>query len=293
MGVYPNSENNPESQPTGDSSLELSQSNAPKSLDLSEHDLLQAKIKSLEEGFSFYRKATWGVVLMAAGFAAKEVYSWVRWEGLTSNGPVPMVHNSLEIKEQCLPILLFHDEQGERVLELPLSRVDYYRSRPRQGGHFEKYVTPDEPIIRDLGRLLAAEKLTKEAAAQSIVDYVRGRIYYDQAEQYGQTGYVRYPVETLLGSGDCEDVAILVASLLRAAEIECVLLSYRTHVAVGIAGDFIGTSFTTDWDNKQYYFAECTSSKFAPGDYRPSPSMPIGECNSDYVDQKPTIIRLP
>lgn len=291
--MTPNPEMNPETKDGHNSTLDLSQSKAPKSSESSEHNLLEAKIKSLEEGFSFYRKATWGVVLMAAGFAAKEVYSWVRWEELASNGPTPMIHNSGEIKEQCLPLLLFHDQHRERVLEMPLSRVDYYRSLPRNGGKFEKYVTPNEPIIRDLGRLLAAEKVTQEAASQAIVDYVRGRIYYDQAEQFGRKDYVRYPVETLLGAGDCEDAAILAASLLRAAEIDCVLLNYRAHVAVGIAGDFIGKSFATDWDDKKYFFAECTSSKFAPGDYRLLPSMPIGECGIDYVDAKPTIIRLP
>jgi hypothetical protein len=265
----------------------------PASLDTSEINLLKREISGLKDGFSFYRKASWGLILLAGGFAAKEVYTWARWQGLAGDGPVPLVHNGADIRGACLPVLMYHDTNNlERILEMPLSLVDHYRSLPRHGGDFEKYITPEEPLIRDLGRLLAARGQTPEQSAREIIDYVRRHVYYDKAEQFGQTGYVRYPAETLLGAGDCEDVAILAASLLLAADIDCVILNYTDHVAVGVAGRFTGKSFMAPWNQKEYFFAECTSDKYGPDDYRSLSATHIGEPWGDYEKRTPDLLRL-
>ena len=259
----------------------------------SQINALKNEVAGLRDGFSFYRKASWALILMAGGFASKEAYMYARWQGLAGDGPIPLVHKGGDIHNSCLPVLLYKDENHQdRILEMPLNLVDYYRSLPRQGGAFEKYITPEEPLIRDLGRLLAARCPTPDLAALEIVDYVRRHVYYDKAEQFGRTGYVRYPVETLLGAGDCEDAAILAASLLLAADIDCVLLNYSDHVAIGIAGQFTGKSFKAPWNQKEYFFTECTSNKYGRDDYRSLAASHIGEPWGEYETQVPELVRL-
>jgi hypothetical protein len=254
---------------------------------------LYNEIKNLREGFQFYRKTAWTLILLAGGFAAKEAYLFARLQGLANDGPVPLVNNPKDIKEPCRSILAFHDADGkERLLQMPLSQVDHYRALPRQGVSYENYVTPEDPTIQKLGRILAFQGKSKEEGAHNIVDYVRRNVYYDRAEQFGNTGYIRYPLETLLGTGDCEDVAILTASLLMAADIDCVMLDYVDHVAVGIAGDFSGLYFEAPWNSTKYFFTECTSSKYAPEDFRPHSPTVIGEAWGEYAERVPSIVRL-
>jgi hypothetical protein len=256
-------------------------------------DHLYSEIKNLREGFQFYRRAAWTLILIAGGLAIKEAFLFARLYGLAHDGPVPLVNDKKDIGEPCLSVLAFHDAEGKnRVLQMTLTRVDYYRSLPRNGMNYENYITPEEPTIRMLGQILASDAKTKEEGARNIVDYVRRHVYYDRAEQFGNTGYIRYPLETLMGTGDCEDVAILTASLLIAADIDCVLLNYVDHVAVGIAGDFSGKFFEAPWNSNKYYFTECTSNKYGPNDFRPHTPTVIGEAWGDYVERTPAILKL-
>jgi len=47
--------------------------------------------------------------------------------------------------------------------------------------------------------------------------------------------YWRYPVETLVGNGDCEDKAVLFASIMKAAGYDVALILFEDHAMAGVA----------------------------------------------------------
>ena len=79
--------------------------------------------------------------------------------------------------------------------------------------------------------------------------------------------YPKYPLETLMEqTGDCEDQAILLASLLKLMGYEVALLILPTHVALGIAGlNLNGTSLVDPTTGTRYYYVESTVNGWLPG----------------------------
>lgn len=75
--------------------------------------------------------------------------------------------------------------------------------------------------------------------------------------------YIKYPAETLVdGGGDCEDSALLLASLLTARPFDrdCAILHPPNHVGLGLAGEgYVGTFYAHE--GTEYFFVETT----APG----------------------------
>jgi len=79
-----------------------------------------------------------------------------------------------------------------------------------------------------------------------------------------QCEYPRYPLETLVeGRGDCEDAAILAASLLRELGFGVVLLAFleESHMALGIRVVPPGATALQSyaWNGDLYYYFEPTS----------------------------------
>jgi len=76
--------------------------------------------------------------------------------------------------------------------------------------------------------------------------------------------YPRFPVEFLVdGQGDCEDKAILAASILDELGIEVTLLRLPNHMAVGVHLSEDATSFEYYLD--EYYFLETTRNRWVVG----------------------------
>lgn len=88
--------------------------------------------------------------------------------------------------------------------------------------------------------------------AEAALNFVQTSIGYVSDERgYGCGEFWATPTETLyLHGGDCEDQAVLLCSILLAMGLECVLLDFPDHVAVGL---LMG-------DEDGYLFCEATSS---------------------------------
>ncbi len=75
--------------------------------------------------------------------------------------------------------------------------------------------------------------------------------------------YARYPVETVFnedGGGDCEDLAILTASILhQLGGYEVALFRLPDHMAVGVAFDGDSSMSGYEYYTEEYYFLETTS----------------------------------
>lgn len=94
--------------------------------------------------------------------------------------------------------------------------------------------TYDDPIIQEMANdLLQISNGDQELLVNMALQIVH-QLYYNE------TLYVKYPVETLVeSSGDCDNLAVLLASVLRAADMEVVLVIGTAkgvgHVMVGVA----------------------------------------------------------
>lgn len=79
--------------------------------------------------------------------------------------------------------------------------------------------------------------------------------------------YQRYAIETLLDkTGDCSDKSVLLGGLLKAMGYDCIFLKFPDHLAVGIWSVTIPGGFYFRHRNRDFYYAETTT------------SLPLGEC---------------
>lgn len=110
--------------------------------------------------------------------------------------------------------------------EQPLRRQPY--PNPNE---MERYITPDDPAVKEF----LQDILQSEAVAFNDFEKLRDQVssyisyQYDQ-DIHGASEYWQLPSETIeLRTGDCEDFAILLCSLLRAYGVP----SDQVYVAVG------------------------------------------------------------
>ena len=96
----------------------------------------------------------------------------------------------------------------------------------------------------------------------------------DYTEDTTENDYPRYPIETIFygnGGGDCEDKAILTASLLYNLGYDVALFRLPNHMAVGV---HLSESAISNYDyyEDEYYFLETTTPGkpcgFIPNEYR-------------------------
>ena len=137
-----------------------------------------------------------------------------------------------------------------------------------------------QSLIIELEALAADARLNVWEKLNLIIAFVQSIPY---ATEEGE--YPRYPVETLVETQkDCEDAAILIASLLQRMGFGVVLLAFieEQHMAVGIRvlPPEGSNPQTYEWDGDIYCFLEPTSTGWK-----------IGEIPEAYVSQ-PTIVAL-
>jgi len=109
-----------------------------------------------------------------------------------------------------------------------------------------------------------------------IASFVQNLDYQADSDTDDSYEYPRYPVETLFdgdnGRGDCEDKAILAASILYKMGYDVSLIRLPNHMAVGVKlseSALPGTSYYID----DYYFLETTT-----------PGKSCGSVPNDYAD---------
>jgi len=93
--------------------------------------------------------------------------------------------------------------------------------------------------------------------AEYLTTFVQQNITYAKDPYNNGWDYPKYPIETLVEKkGDCEDSAVLLASLLNAFGFDVVLIGLPRHVAVGILCKNCETYYT--FHNKHYAYIETT-----------------------------------
>jgi len=139
--------------------------------------------------------------------------------GTSADGWITYTANSAKANAAC-------------QLFIPASPLPRWRVGPEV---LKLYITPNNSYIRQLlNQILASKPLlrTDFGAIQEWVDF--NVAYRSDSSRHGVSDYWQLPFETAsLKSGDCEDYAILLCSLLRAYGIP----AEKVYVAVGLNVD--------------------------------------------------------
>jgi len=167
-------------------------------------------------------------------------------------------------------------------LTIPGSVVKHYRSKPRlqwEGDfdYFAKYVEPNDKaaqtIAESLERVIANYKKIYHWTYEDEIMFVVAMIQQMKYENDDDGGYEKYPAETIFdGAGDCEDKAILAASLLKRLGYDVSLLFLENedktdqHIALGVALDPSRKGTFFEESDQAYYYVETTSAGWGIGE---------------------------
>lgn len=162
---------------------------------------------------------------------------------------------------------------GKVTLSISKDMYSYYKGLRRYSNNYTKYSTK---YINDKNNLAVANSLIS-AIKNSYYDYygtspsnsdiayeamrlIQGMTYKSDMASRGYADFPKYPIETLFDNGgDCEDTAILYATVLKQLGIGVVLIEFDDHMAVGVKGDeSIAGSYYT-YKGSRYYYVETTS----------------------------------
>jgi len=164
-------------------------------------------------------------------------------------------------------------------LEIPEDRLVFYQKlnlpEIKKDKNFSYLATANDPvlskIIENLGDLYLQNYYqgNKYYLLHTILEIGRNIRYESDAKISKRGEYWKFPVETLVsGSGDCEDIALLLAGLFKNAGFNVILVDFKTHIGLGLALDpdllqnIYGNQVPLDFyelNGVKYYYLETTS----------------------------------
>ena len=186
---------------------------------------------------------------------------------------------------------LLNQPDGELTYELnvavPETLHQYYTEENHlsaSSSDFPKFVTPYalKPIADKLWEIYDNEE-----------DFANGALMIVHQITYVETMPAKYPVETMAdGQGDCDLFSYIAASIMKAGDLEIVLLYYeqQTHMNIGVhlssaPKDVRESAYYVTHDGTRYYVAECTGGKWEDG-------WRVGECPTDLKQVSATVVTL-
>lgn len=120
-----------------------------------------------------------------------------------------------------------------------------------------------------------AEKLQEAASEEGyepydevslVLAFVQSLPYTKDSVTSRYDEYPRFPLETLADNGgDCEDTAILFATIVRIMGYGAVYISLPDHYAVGVLGEDLPGYYWT-YEEERYYYCETTGDGWKIGD---------------------------
>lgn len=155
---------------------------------------------------------------------------------------------------------------------------DYYKNKPRTPG-IPDYITLEDPALIDLTNQLhqIVDEANSECHNCIVLSFVHSLNYVQDADM-GYDEYKKYPIETLVDeTGDCEDTAYLLGTILRMMDIDTVIIYFPgEHTAVGVycptCEGYYFTFNDKSISDRKYHYLESTGSNWQigemPDDYK-------------------------
>ncbi|MFB6153518.1 MAG: hypothetical protein ABEJ27_04625 [Halodesulfurarchaeum sp.] len=105
----------------------------------------------------------------------------------------------------------------------------------------------------------AGEERQGRPALDMAVDFVQSLPYVPEPRPGGADQRVKFPTETLVEGGDCEDLSVLLAAILSAQPFDrtCALLHPPNHMGVGIHSEQFGGAYFP-YGGHRYFYVETT-----------------------------------
>lgn len=160
----------------------------------------------------------------------------------------------------------YNSESQEVTLEIYYSDIENYISSEIQRNqgteeHAKLFVTADDQYIKSL-----ADQITKKTnlmtdieKGEYLLSFIQSFEYVEDSIYEETNEYWKFPLETLFDTcGDCEDLSILYCSIAKNLGLDCALLIYYSHVAVGVYIDGKGSE-------NGYYYCETSSNVYSFG----------------------------
>ena len=177
-------------------------------------------------------------------------------------------------------------------LDIPKTLYEAYKNVPvstrleYQASGYGFLTTTNDAYLQ-----MVAEKL-QEASSQEgfesydevsfVLAFIQSLPYTSDSVTSGHDEYPRFPLETLVDNGgDCEDTAILFATLTIIMGYGTVYINPPEHYAVGILGEEGLPGYYFTYEDRRYYYCETTGDGWAIGD------LPI-----EYQDVEATIYEI-
>jgi hypothetical protein len=154
--------------------------------------------------------------------------------------------------------------------------LQYYRSRQRpQTIDYSIYASDrmDDQYMRELtglfNKLAKQYSMTRREVINFVVTFVQHLPYTSDNVTTPYDEYPRFPLETLIEKGgDCEDTAILAATLLKEMGFDSLLVLLPRHMALAVAcDDCSGTNYEVN--DRRYYYVETTGTGWEIGQLPP------------------------
>jgi len=157
---------------------------------------------------------------------------------------------------------------------------------------YPKFVTPDlmTPIAERVWSVCQYETHSEE-------QFVNAVLMFSHQIPYVAGSDVKYPVETIADqSGDCDLFSLLTASVLKAKNLDVILLYWEgnpPHMNLGVCLPnppvyCSQPSWYLQYNNKTYYIAECTwNNLYGQPLYE---GWKVGECPDDYKNVAPKCV---
>lgn len=157
---------------------------------------------------------------------------------------------------------------------------------------YPKFVTPDSmtPVAERVWSVCQNEARSEE-------QFVNAILMFSHQIPYVAGSDVKYPVETIVDqSGDCDLFSLLTASVLKARNLDVILLYWDGNPPHMNLGVYLSNppvycsqpSWYLQYSNKTYYIAECTwNNLYGQPLYE---GWKVGECPDDYRNVAPEYV---
>ncbi len=167
---------------------------------------------------------------------------------------------------------------GQLITSIPESDLTYYRNLKWEVNDINDYynfitISAKDSHVQKIANYLTTDLVTNEDKANKLLDFVSsyGPYHFDDANGNGKfdgsiDDQIQYaPLTLVTRHGDCDDFAILYASLLKVSDIPFRILRLsrkdqkddtRYHLAVIVKGDFEGDGL--QYEGGIWYYADPT-----------------------------------
>ena len=215
-------------------------------------------------------------------FFSKKFYGAVMLDSYTVEFDGPTVqhyvwhsggqYRHIDFETDCSTYSIYEDSNISRAPQTDTLRYQFIKSESPSMRAFADAMLEQTQGMTDLQR------------ADYVLDFVQQCIeYQSDPEGQGVAEHWKFPYETLMEHrGDCEDSAVLYATLMHLMGVDTALLLFigdeykgKAHVAVGLALDPPPSPMNSfDDSGKKYYYCETTSRNYDVGDTVPGYDHP-------------------